>query len=136
MANFIYTKAKEAILNGVFNFNENNFKLLFTNENYLPNRDLDQFVSDVNPSSIVFTSNSLLNISNINGVFDADDVSFIIQSNTSFSSIVLFQFQNTNESSRLLAYIDDALGLPFQGSSTSISSTIIWNDLPGKILSI
>lgn len=136
MANFVYTKAKEAILNGEINFSANNFKLLFANSSYSPNQNLHKFVSDIGSSSIVYRSNSISNISNVNGVIDADDVTFTIEANTSFNSIILFQDEGSDQQSLLIMYIDTASGLPYQGSSTSVSSTIVWSNLSGKILSI
>jgi hypothetical protein len=136
MSNFIYKKAKEGILNGLFSFNEKNFKVLFTNENYTANENLDQFVSDITPSAIVYRSNNLSNVTNINGVIDAEDLTFTISANVGFNSLVLYQIGNSDQESRLLAYVDTAIGLPYAGSAEPVSSSIVWSNLPGKILSI
>jgi hypothetical protein len=136
VSNFVYIKAKEAILNGEINFAEDNFKVLFTNSNYTANQSLDEFVSDIESSSIVYRSNNLANVSNINGVIDANDLSFTLSANIDFSSIILFQFKNSDQESRLITHIDNAIGLPYVGSSQPVSSTIVWSNLSGKILSI
>jgi hypothetical protein len=136
VSNFVYIKAKEAILNGEINFAEDNFKVLFTNSNYTANQSLDEFVSDIESSSIVYRSNNLANVSNINGVIDANDLSFTLSANIDFSSIILFQFKNSDQESRLITHIDNAIGLPYVSSSQPVSSTIVWSNLSGKILSI
>lgn len=136
MSNFVYTKAKEAVLNGEIDFSTNNFKLLFTNSNYVPDQNLNKFVSDLNPSSIVYRSNNLSNVTNINGVIDADDVNFTLNANISFNAIILFQNGSSDQQSLLIMYIDTASGIPYQGTSSSVTSTIIWSNLSGKILSI
>jgi len=136
MSNFVYNKAKQGILNGKFNFAQKSFKVLFTNSTYVPNQNLNEFVSDINPSSIVFRSNNLLSVLNTNGTIDADDLDFTLGANISFKSIILFQSEVLDQESRLLAYIDDAVGLPYSGVSIAVSSTIVWNNLSGKILSI
>ena len=136
MSNFVYSKAKEAILNGQINFSTDNFKLLFANSTYTPNQSLDKFVSDIDSSSIVYRSSNLSNVSNINGVIDASDITFTLEPNTSFNSIILFQDEGSDNQSLLIMYIDTASGLPYSGSTASITSTIIWSNLSGKILSI
>lgn len=136
MSNFVYTKAKEAILNGEINFSINNFKLLFTNSNYVPNQTLNKFVSDIGSSSIVYRSNNLSNVTNINGVIDANDVTFTLDPNVSFNAIILFQDKGSDSESLLITYIDTATGIPYEGTTSSVTSTIIWSNLSGKILSI
>jgi hypothetical protein len=136
MSNFVYTKAKEAILNGQINFGENNFKILFTNSNYTADQSLNEFVSDIESSSIVYRSDNLTNVSNINGIIDADDLSFTLSSNIDFNSIILFQSKNSDQESRLIAHIDEVVGLPYIGSSEPLSAVIVWSNLSGKILSI
>jgi hypothetical protein len=136
MSNFVYTKAKEAILNGQINFGENNFKILFTNSNYTADQSLNEFVSDIESSSIVYRSDNLTNVSNINGIIDADDLSFTLSSNIDFNSIILFQSKNSDQESRLIAHIDEVAGLPYIGSSEPLSAVIVWSNLSGKILSI
>lgn len=136
MSNFIYTKAKQAILNGEINFSQDVFRLLFVNQNYSPNQTLHEYVSDVSNSAIVQRSSNLTNVSNNNGVIDADDVTFTLDANTGFSSIILFQAKNLDQESRLIAYIDTVEGLPYSGSAVPLPTIIVWSNLAGKILSI
>lgn len=136
MSNFVYDKAKEGFLNGKFNFSQKSFKLLFVNNNYSPNQNLDEFISNIDPSYIVYRSANLSNVTNNNGIIDANDISFTLPSNIGFNSIILCQVETLDNQSRLITYIDTAAGLPYSGSPQEVVSTIVWSNLSGKILSI
>lgn len=136
MANFVYKKAKENILNGNVNFSSNNFKVLFTNSSYVPNQNNDEFVSNILSSSIVHRSDNVQNISNTLGVIDANNFNFSLPSNTSINAVVLYQVGVNDSSSILLLYIDTAVGLPFSGSSQATTVSLNWSNEANKILSL
>lgn len=136
MANAVYTKAKQSLLNGEINTSSSNYKLLLLDKDlYTVNISTDQYVSDIPSAAIKGTSNNLSNISSTNGVLDADDV-IIIHDGSAFNAIVLYQVGSSNSNSRLILYIDNSDGLPFQGSNSSLSITIFWSDTVNKILSL
>lgn len=136
MSNFIYSKAKEAILNGEFNFNDNSFRVLFTTNSYIPNQNSHQFVSDISPETIAVRVPVLENITNVAGTIDASDITFTLPANTSIVAMVFYQVGVSDSDSRLLFYVDTADGLPYAGSAEEISVTIAWNNTSTKILSI
>lgn len=137
MANFIYKKAKQAFLNGQVNFSSDEFKVLFIKSSfYTANENEDQFVSDINPSAIAYTSSAISGITNTLGVIDANDLSILLPANTSFNSIILYQNKTSNENSRLILHIDTAEGLPFPGSSENVPLSIAWSNTSAKILSL
>ena len=136
MSNFIYSKTKEAILNGEINFSSDNFKVLILNTNYIANQNSDQFLSQIPPSSIVYSSNNLQNITNTLGVIDGDDIFFNISSNVTFSSIVMYKVKTLDSNSRLIFYIDSSPGLPYPGSIDGSGVTIAWSNTFNKILSL
>jgi hypothetical protein len=136
MSNFIYSKTKEAILNGEINFSSDNFKVLILNTNYTANQNSDQFLSHIPPSSIVYSSNNLQNITNTLGVIDGDDIFFNISSNVTFSSIVMYKVKTLDSNSRLIFYIDSSPGLPYPGSIDGSGVTIAWSNTFNKILSL
>jgi hypothetical protein len=136
MANFVYKKAKEAILNGEFNFSSNNFKILFLKNTYSPNENIHEFVSDIGSSNISYRSPEIQNITNTLGVIDADNLTLSLPANTSFHSIVFYQLGINDSNSRLLFYIDDSDGLPFPGSLQPITVVFNWSNEVSKILSI
>jgi len=54
MANFVYKKAKEALLNGQINVLSDQLKvLLLKKPDYTPNQDIDQHVSDIPANAII-----------------------------------------------------------------------------------
>ena len=53
MANYIYGKAKQSIMNGEINFTSNSLKLLIIDKtHYTPNQNGDQYVSDIPANAI------------------------------------------------------------------------------------
>lgn len=137
MANFIYGKAKEFLLRGQINVISNQVKVLLINNSlYTPSQNTDQYVSDINPSSIRWRSNPLQNISVTLGVLDADDLIISDYTGESFNSIVGYQVGTSDANSRLIFYIDTATGLPFSGASSSSTVTIVWENGANKIISL
>ena len=137
MANFIYKKAKESLLNGEFNLSSNNLKVLLIDKSlYTPNENLDRYVSDVPSNAIKKRSNSMTNVVNSLGVLDADNISMTDYNGQYFDGIVLYQNGTSDSNSKLIFFIDTSSGLPFVGSNTNTPVTIIWSDSNTKILSI
>jgi hypothetical protein len=137
MSNFVYKKAKEAILNGQINFSSNQFKLLFVKTaNYTASESSHEFLSSVANNAIAATSAAISGVTNTLGVIDAQDISIFIEANTTFEAIILFQSTGNTATSRLLFYIDTGFNLPFVGSPLSSSLTISWENNATKILSL
>lgn len=136
MANFVYGKAKQNILNGNVKFSSNQFKVLFVSTDYIPNESLHEFVSDIPSSAIKYRTYFLNNISNTLGTVDADDVLATIPAQTPFNAIILYQMGATDADSLLLFYIDTANGLPYPGSENETQVILEWNNDSVKILSI
>ena len=137
MANFIYKKAKEAILNGEINFSSNSFKALLVDISaYTVSENTHQFVSDVPAGSIRKRSNNLSLVTNTLGVVDANDLIISDYTGEAFGAIILYQVGYSDSVSRLIFYIDSSSGLPFSGSTNNVPVTIFWDNSNNKILSI
>lgn len=137
MANFIYKKAKESLLNGEFNLSSNTLKLLLVDKSlYTPNEDSDQYISSIPANAIKKRSNTIANVVNSLGVLDADNVSINDYNGQYFDAIILYQSGTSDSNSKLIFFIDTSSGLPFAGSNTNTPVTIIWSDSNTKILSI
>jgi hypothetical protein len=137
MANFIYGKAKQALLNGQINFSASNYKLLLINSSlYTPSQNSDEFVSNVNTSAITARSDNISSITNVLGVLDADDVNIASYSGGSFQAVVLYQVGSTDSSSRLVFYIDTGIGLPYTLTNQNVPITINWSNALTKIISL
>lgn len=137
MANFIYGKAKQALLNGQINFSANNYKLLFVKSSlYTPSQDSDEFVSNVNASAITDRTGYISNISNTLGVIDAADITIDSYSGGPFEAVILYQVGSTDAASRLLFYIDTGIGLPYTLTNEQVPITINWSNTLTKIMSL
>jgi len=137
MANFVYKKAKEALLNGDIDFLSNQFKILLVDASaYTPNENSHEFVSDIPVNAIVKRSEALSSISTSSGILDAQDLLVSAFDGTAFDSIILYQYNSNDTQARLFFYIDTAQGLPFDGSNSIESVTIIWDNGSSKILSL
>jgi hypothetical protein len=137
MANFIYKKAKQALLNGQINVLNNQLKVLLLNgPEYSPNENLDEFVSNIPANSIVTRSEAVTNVTSVNGILDGDNVTITGYNGAAFDAVVLYQYSPSDSDARLIFYIDTSDGLPFVGLNTVNSITIFWNDNSEKILSL
>lgn len=137
MANFIYKKAKQALLNGDIAVDTNDLKILFVDTTtYTANQNTDEFVSDITSSAIKQRSIALTNKTTTNGILDADDVYTSAYIGSSFNAIILYQVGSSDSNSRLISYIDTSDGLPFEGSNSPLGVTINWSNDSNKILSI
>ena len=136
MANFVYGKAKQALLNGQINVLSNSLKILIVDSSYVPSANSDQYVSNINPSYIKNRSAIIQNITNTLGVLDADDITILEHDGAAFKAIVLYENGISDSDSRLIAYIDTSIGLPFAGVNFSLPVTINWSNDLSKILSL
>ena len=136
MANFVYGKAKQALLNGQINVLSNSLKILIVDSSYVPSANSDQYVSNINPSYIKNRSAIIQNIPNTLGVLDADDITILEHDGAAFKAIVLYENGTSDSNSRLIAYIDTSTGLPFAGVNFSLPITIVWSNDLSKILSL
>lgn len=136
MANFIYGKAKQSLLNGEFNISSDSLKVLLVTESYVPNQNIDQFVSNISGSYIKQRTSSLTNVTNTLGVIDADNVLVSNYDGSAFKALVIYKDSGTDATSRLLAYIDTATGIPFLGINATTDITINWSNGSNKIISL
>jgi S1-C subfamily serine protease len=136
MANFIYGKAKESLLNGQFNISSDSLKVLLVTQSYVPNQNTDQFVSNISGSYIKQRTSSLTNVTNTLGVIDADNILVSNYDGSAFKALVIYKDSGTDATSRLLAYIDTATGIPFLGINATTDITINWSNGSNKIISL
>jgi len=136
VANAVYTKAKQSLLNGEINTNSSNYRVIFLDTNiYTPNMSSDQYVSDIPSNAIKAVSENLNNVTSTNGVLDADDLN-VQHDGSAFEAMIIYQVGSSDSNSRLIVYIDDSEGLPFAGSNSSLAITIFWSNTISKILSL
>lgn len=126
MANAIYPKYKEALLDGSANIDANDLTVkvaLIDTGTYTYNAAHD-FFDDV--TGVVGTPQTIANTTVLNGTFDGDNVTFTAVSGASVEALIIYIDTGVSSTSRLIAYIDTSVtGLPVTPNGGDI--TITWN---------
>jgi hypothetical protein len=111
MANALYPKAKEAFLNADIDMASDTITIVLIDTGEYTYSSSHEFRSDI-PNSAVISTATLSNKTITNGVFDADDATFTSVTGANCEALIIFQNTATASTSRLIAYIDSATGLP------------------------
>jgi hypothetical protein len=111
MANALYPKAKEAFLNGSINMIANTITIALIDTGVYTYSTSHQYRSDISNSAVISTT-TLTNKTITNGVFDADDALFSSVTGANAEALIIFSDSAVQGTSRLIAYIDSATGLP------------------------
>lgn len=126
MANTVYTKAKERILQGAINFATANLRVALINNNYAPNFATDEFWSTVQPY-LLNTPQTLTNKSVTGGKFDADDATFTtVTAGSTAAAAVLYLDTGTASTSPVLIYFDTIAGFPLATNGGDV--TLQWDN--------
>lgn len=120
MANALYSKAKEAFLNGSINMVANTVTIVLVDTGVYTFSSTHQFRNEVSNSAVI-SSTTLTNKTITNGVFDADDATFSSVTGANCEALLIFQDTGIQTTSRLIAYIDSATGLPILPNGGDIS---------------
>jgi hypothetical protein len=113
MANALYGLGRESFLKGEISWSADNIKtVLVDSQEYTPNLATDQFLSDIPAGGRVATSVNLTSKTTVAGSADAADVTFSSVTGDVSEFLVIYQDTGTAGTSRLIAYIDTATGLP------------------------
>jgi len=120
MANALYSKAKEAFLNGSINMAANTVTIALVDTGVYTFSASHQFRNEVSNSAVI-SSTTLANKTITNGVFDADDATFSSVTGANCEALLIFQDTGVQTTSRLIAYIDSATGLPILPNGGDIS---------------
>ena len=135
MANGLYYKAKEALLEGLLDLTDDSIKVALVRSSYSVDLSAHEYYSDIS-SDVAASSSVLSGRSTTNGIFDAENVTIENYGSSGFSYLIIYKDTGTASTSRLIAYIDTADGLPVSSSSSTISITINWSDTINKIFSL
>ena len=136
MANQLYKGIKEDFLNGTINLLSVSLRVALVKNGYSIDVDNDQYISDIGSENIAARSNILEAITITDGVFDAENETVENYGTSGFDYLVIYESTGNDSTSRLIAYIDTAEGLPVASTSETISITIQWSDLVTKIFSL
>lgn len=135
MANGLYAKAKEGLLNGTINWATGNIKaVLVDTGTYSPSLSTNQYLSDITSGARIATSANLTSKTVTGGVADAADVVFSAVSGATVEAVVLYQDTGTASTSSLIAFIDTGTGLPITPNGGDI--TIQWLNGSSRIFAL
>lgn len=135
MANAIYDKARESFLKGEIAIATDNIKVVLVDTaSYTVDTATHQYLSDISAGMRVATSGNLASKTTTGGVFDAADVTFTAVSGAQSEALVIYQDTGSAATSRLIAYIDTATGLPVTPGGGDI--TVTWDNGSNKIFKL
>ncbi|NBP56760.1 hypothetical protein EBU71_09555 [bacterium] len=135
MANALYDKGREAFLTGDIDWLNDNIKVTLVDTNdYTANLSTDQFYSSVPLAARIASSGNLSSKTAASGVADAADVLFTSVTGDVSEALVIWQDTGVEASSRLIAYIDIASGLPVTPNGGDI--TVQWDNGSNKIFKL
>lgn len=138
MANALYDKGREAFLNGDIDWLNDNIKVTLIDVDDYPvqaiNLATDEFYSVIPLAARVATSANLTAKTSTAGVADAADVTFTAVTGDVCEALVIWQDTGVESTSRLIAFIDLATGLPVTPNGGDI--TVQWDSGANKIFKL
>lgn len=135
MANALYDLGREGFLGGDIDWDANNIKVALIDEaDDTINLATDQFWSDRAAAARVAISGNLTGKTKSAGVADADDVTLTSVSGDTSESLDIFQDTGAEATSRLIANIDTATGLPLTPDGGNVDIT--WDSGANKIFKL
>lgn len=135
MANALYDSGREAFLAGDAAWDSDNFKAtLIDNADYTVNLATHDNYDDVAVAARVATSGNLASKTTTAGVADAADITWTAVTGDVSESIVIWKDTGVESTSRLIAYIDTATGLPVTPNGGNIS--VAWDSGSNRIFKL
>jgi hypothetical protein len=131
MANSLYTKAKQHLIDGTIDLDTNDIRAIFVDgTDYTPVLATHETLANIPAAARVAVSGALAGKTVTDGVFDADDIIVAAVTGDQFEYIAIYQHTGA-ESALLIALLDTATGLPCTPNGSDI--TIQWASGADKI---
>lgn len=135
MTNALYGKARQAFLDGDLDWSAQTIKAVLVDlADYTPQIDTHEFLSDIPAGARVATSAAFTSKTSTLGVADAADISFTTVVGDQAEALVIYQDTGTVGTSRLIAFIDTATGLPVTPNGGNINVT--WDNGANRIFKL
>lgn len=126
MANALYDFGREGFLDGTIDWDTDDIRIILIDEGTeVPNLATDVDLADRAAGARVATSDALASKTVTAGVADAADKVLSSVSGASVESIDIYQHTGVESTSRLIANIDTATGLPVTPNGSDI--TVSWD---------
>jgi hypothetical protein len=135
MANALYDKGRQAFLSADIDWLVDNIKAVLVDTGlYTVNLATHEFLSDIAVGARIATSGNFTAKDATAGVADAADLSFASVTGNSVEALVIYQDTGVATTSRLIAYIDTATGLPVTPNGGGIN--VVWDAGANKIFKL
>lgn len=135
MANALIDKGREGFLDGSIDWDTDTIKAVLVDHAVdTPSPASDQNLSDIAVGARVATSAAFTSKTVTAGVADAADVTLPTVSGATVESVVLYKDTGTESTSRLIAFIDTATGLPVTPNGGDI--ILQWDNGANKIFKL
>jgi len=134
MANALYAKGKEKMLNASINFTSDTLKVALVSNAYAQNLSTDEFYTSIS-AVVLGTPQTLASKTTTSGVFDAADVTYLaVTAGPITEGVVIYKDTGVAGTSPLLAYVDVISGFPMTLNGGDV--TIQWDNGAYKIFSL
>lgn len=134
MANMLYTKAKEKLMQGQLNLLTDDIRVAIVSNTYIQSMTTDEFLSSVE-AHILGAPMALTTRSITGGSFDGDNLNFTgIASGATTEGVVIYKHTGNSATSPLIFYADTVTGFPMLTSGGAIE--VRWDDGAYKIFSL
>jgi len=135
MANLLYEHGREGFLDGSIDWDTDDIRaILIDVADYTVDLDNDDNLDDIPGAARVAVSGALADKTVAAGVADAANVTFSAVTGDVSEAIVLYKHTGTEATSRLIAYIDSATGLPVTPNGGDIE--VQWAETAAKIFKL
>lgn len=132
MANVIYPSAKEMLLSAQLNWLSDPIYAILIDTTHYTYSANHTSLADVDSEAFVTSSPYLTGKTVLNGAADADDLTFPAATGAVCAAMILVKDGGTALQSKLIAYIDYALGLPYTPEGKAV--VFQWDDGPNRVL--
>jgi hypothetical protein len=136
MANALYDLGRESFLKSEISWSVDNIKVaLVDSAVYTPNLSTDQFITDVTSGgAVIATSANLTSKTTTGGIADAADITFSAVNGDVSEFLIIYQDTGTPSTSRLIARVDTATGIPVTPNGGDIA--VVWDNGVNKIFKL
>jgi hypothetical protein len=135
MANSLYAKGREGFLDGSIDWDTHTIKAVLVDAaDYTIDLATHDNLDDIPSGARVATSGALASKTVTDGVADAADVTLTAVTGDPSELIIIYKDTGTESTSRLIAAIDTATGLPVTPNGGDI--TIAWDNGANKIFKL
>lgn len=138
MANALYDFGRQGFLEGTIDWDTDNIKVVLVDTGaYTANLATHDNLDDVPSGARIATSANLGTKTVTAGVADAADVTITVgAAQPTIEALVVYKDSGTASTSRLIAYIDSATGLPFTPAAGGGDVNIVWDAGANKIFKL